>query len=276
MANFLVVRRSPNWRSYDLGETVGFLRRLNHIGAVNLERPWPETLIVEFAALWDEELSLSYAEFRARSKEIALDSALHTGARVIFLDQWEKDGGYPDLFALVRGGDNLVFTDDDDWLHPGVFDAVETSTGLGAYWNFVFTGHIESSEPGLAIAGKNILKRPATDHLFTNNYAVKGDLVRDIGVQSCIEHYVMQHSFDLLKDDFVRLDRYLSAANRGPCSSTSIQLNRPGLSSRADIRAYMERYSLAMEAIVTDADTDWIRPYVAQVQSLVRQALRPV
>lgn len=274
MPNYVIVRRSPNWRSYDLGETINFLRRLNSIGAVNLDRPWPERLIVDFAALWDAEFQLPFPEFRARSKEIAIDSALHTGARVVFLDQWERDGGHGDLAALFAKGDNLAFTDDDDWLHPRLFEFLEASEGLGAYWNFIFTGLVESPEPGLAIAGKNILKRPATDHLFTNSYAVKGETALDIGIENCIEHYVMQRSFDRLKQGFTHIDRYLSAANRGPCSTTSIQLNRPNLAERSDVRAYMERYGASMDAIVTDGDTDWIRPYLSQMRSLVRQTLR--
>lgn len=274
MANYLIIRRSPNWRSYDLAETASFLRGLNTLGALNLNRPWPEDLITSFAAMWDDAMALTFSEFRARAREVTMDCALHTGARLLFVDQWLEDGEYASLTNILKPNDNIVFTDDDDWMSPETFRHVETSNGLVSFWNFIFTGHIESREHDLPVVGTNILKRPATDHLFTNNHAIKGELLSLVGLKICMEHYSMQKVFEDVRSETRHIDRYLSAANRGLCSSTTIQLNQSIISSPPDVRALAYRYQASIEDIVTDSDTDWIQPYLKQIQGLLHEALR--
>ena len=62
--NLLILRASPDWNTFDLERSRGFLKSL-HL---------PEDLVIAFAALWDKHFKVDYRSVRAQLKTLALQT----------------------------------------------------------------------------------------------------------------------------------------------------------------------------------------------------------
>ena len=114
--NFIVVRHSPDWLSFDPEASRAFCVKCN----------LPEALIIDFMALWDAAVAVDYRQFRFRVKEIAQQNLASVEHAQIISDA--------DLRAMALAGkvacDALVvFVDDDDWLAPHLFARLRIRLG---------------------------------------------------------------------------------------------------------------------------------------------------
>src|SRR2546429_230354 len=108
--NYIVVRHSPDWLSFDIESSRIFLRSLGI----------KDSIVVDFAAIWDRTFAVDYRTFRQRIKDISTRNyAAVADATVLDLADFERRrGGERDL---------TIFVDDDDWLHGDVFNLIRTA-----------------------------------------------------------------------------------------------------------------------------------------------------
>src|SRR6516225_6315357 len=75
-ANYVVIRHSPDWLSFDSEASRAFCVKCN----------LPEALIIDFMALWDAAVAVDYRQFRFRVKEIAQQALVSVACAQIIGD----------------------------------------------------------------------------------------------------------------------------------------------------------------------------------------------
>jgi hypothetical protein len=240
--NFIVLRQSPDWLTFDLDATRSFCTR---VGV-------PENMIIDFVKQWDSTLNLDYRKFRHAMKQITLssiaacsDSALVSSA---------------DLRALNER-DLIYFTDDDDWVMPDLF-AVLHSYDIqdGFLWGSIRVG------PGPAV----VEKRAFSNTIYTNNYCVTGRVVRRLGLDAVFEHSGANNNFNSGLFAPTKIERYLSCANKHPCCTVNIK-HDPDF----DLCVGMARFLEQLSNPTFDEETSWARPYISELKRTVSAALQP-
>lgn len=204
MANFIVLRESPDWATFDLEQTRPFLR--SH----NLD----EDLVIAFARIWDATFRLDYCTVRARLKALTMDM-VHAvrGATLLTFEAFDP--------GAVTAGDRIVFQDDDDWPSPLLFETLDLSPHADGYrWGSLRIG----LDFDVTARGAGILsQRPISPFVYTNNYAVDGVALNRLGVDAFFDHGPANGAFG--SAGFVVADRteYLSCAVKHPCSTVAIK-----------------------------------------------------
>ena len=128
---FIVVRASPDWRSFDVELSRSFCRRVG----------LPETTIVDFVDLWDRTLRVRYRDFRFCAKEIAGSTlAAVANAQVVSHENFRA--------MSLEADDRIAFIDDDDWYAPNLFDLA--TNDHGARWGSIRLGQLFSPIPNKA------------------------------------------------------------------------------------------------------------------------------
>jgi hypothetical protein len=252
--NIIVRRSSPDWAHFDIEQSRQFLARIG----------LDETIIVDFAAIWDATFAIDYCRFRQRVKEIATRTlrAVRNAALVELADFKPRTCGDDDLIAFI---------DDDDWLHLDLFDAIRSgSSADGAIWGSVVVGDGFLGRKPDAVA--QIELRPIKRWVFTNNYAVTGRLLKRLAAGAVIEH---DHAHEaMLRGKFqpAIVRRYLSATNKHPCSILSAT-HHLQTDFRQDPRSVIaQRRSALAEARLT-VDTKWMAREVSDFLALYDQTL---
>jgi hypothetical protein len=234
--NLIVLRRSPDWRSFDLNDSRRFCSSIGR----------PEDLVIRFAEQWKSSHRLDYRQFRHEVKQIALASiATCRNATLVNLGDIHV--------ATLADNDLLYFTDDDDWVIPDLFailraEQIEDGFLWGSLWL------------GLRRLGESIfVKRDLDARVYTNNYCVAGGFVRRLGLAAVMEHFDAQNAFDANASRVRRLPRYLSCTNKHPCSTLMIEFGAPGLAEVAPLLADLR----------LDDESAWIAPYLARYSTIV-------
>ncbi|MFG1345907.1 hypothetical protein V5F59_13515 [Xanthobacter autotrophicus DSM 431] len=254
----VAVRYSPDWLGLTDDDTRTFLRR----------HGIDENLLVDFMALWDGALKVDYRSFRHELAGVSRASfAAVRGAEVI---------PHEVLRETKRAADDLiVFVDDDDWLSPGLFEALETACPHplnGIWWGSILVGpQFESYEA--ALREPIVALRPLKRIIYTNNYAVTGRALNWHGYGRLFEHYHADRRFRKFLLPPKKVPLYLSAASKHPCSTVAVQFLMAQPQFRADIRAYVARFADQLEEADIPAEYAWLREPVRQVEALVRRAL---
>jgi hypothetical protein len=268
-ANYIVIRHSPDWLSFDPEASRAFCVRCN----------LPEALIIDFMALWDAAIAVDYRQFRFRIKEIArqnLASVEH--ARII------SDA---DLRALALEGkvvrDALVvFVDDDDWLAPHLFARLREFASVGAgvdgfRWGSVRLGRDFNQGP-LAGADANFALHPTLTlrpidqrAIHTNNYAVSGAALGRLGIDAVCEHFDAS-GLDVGRFAPTTVAQYLSCANKHPASTWAAYLLLGSGEFRRDLRADIRRWAEGVMAVPLPVDLAWMAPPRDQLAALLADA----
>jgi hypothetical protein len=260
--NYIVLRASPDWLNFKLEETRAFCRRFK----------LPDNLIIDFAESWQRTFGMSYGEIRQEIKAITLSTIAATrDCRLAGVGELESPAD-DDLF---------VFTDDDDWTAPHLFEALRSAAPLedGFVWGSIFLGRYLVDAPGIgevrgvAAGSPALQKRALQNFLYTNNYAVTGRAVRRLGTGQIFEHDGAQQA--MAAGDFApaMVRSYLSATNKHPWSTMAIMHNSrsPGFLDR--LEAMLIAYARALDEVAVDADTRWVIPYLDRMKALTRQVL---
>src|SRR5580700_3455793 len=151
--NLLILRASPDWSTFDIERSRGFLRSLR----------LPEDLVIEFAALWDKHFKGDYRGVRAQLKTLALQTYDEVRqASLLRHEVWDGQG---------RPDGRVAFVDDDDWMSPSLFESLPATTSEedGARWGSLRVGRIFTPN---GCAEPPIQRRPLDRIVYTNNYAV--------------------------------------------------------------------------------------------------------
>src|SRR5580700_5222420 len=166
--NLLILRASPDWNTFDIELSRGFLRSL-HL---------PEDLVIEFAALWEKHFKVDYRSVRAQLKALALQTYDEVRqASLLRHEEW--DDGQP--------GGRVAFVDDDDWMSPSLFESLPSPTSGedGVRWGSLRVGRIFAPN---GHAEPPVQRRPLDRIVYTNNYAVTARALRRLGRAAVFEH----------------------------------------------------------------------------------------
>jgi hypothetical protein len=255
--NYVVLRNSPNWLSYDDQQSREFCARFE----------LPENTILDFISIWDAALDVDYRHFRHVMKDTAVANFRQVHGS-IFLE-------HADFRAIMPEPDDLVvFVDDDDWLAPDLFKCLRDASGNddGAKWGSIRVGPVFSHSPATQTHGV-LYARPLDQVLYTNNYAITGRALMRVGVEQLFEHRDAQRQFDVGAYSPKTVPQYLSAANKHPCSTMAALFFLDFEPFRRDPRAEISRFADALAQSSSEPNTPWIAEPVRKLHRLVDAAV---
>lgn len=254
----IAVRESPDWLGLTEDDTRRFLKR----------HGMREDLLVDFIGIWDHLMKVDYRAFRNEIAALSRENyAAVKGARVM---------PHQELRATTPAKDDLVvFVDDDDWLSPDLFldlDAACPKPFNGVYWGSILVGH-QFTTFQEALEKPIIELRPVERVIYTNNYAVTGRALNHNGYGRLFEHYHADRRFGKFWLPPKKVERYLTAASKHPCSTVTVKFFMQHPEFHADPRRVVARFADQLaEAEIPDA-YDWLRTPVRALEDLVRRAL---
>ncbi|QTN18891.1 hypothetical protein HZ989_11690 [Brevundimonas sp. AJA228-03] len=257
--NYVVLRRSPDWAHFDIEQTRVFLAAFPAID---------NDLIVKFAERWDAVMAMRYIDYRQAMKDLALSTARAVRrATFVTLD---------DLPHLdLHDDDRLYFTDDDDWVSPDLFERLEQlpSNGDGWLWNSVFVGKLFGDTPEEGPESRVVRERPASDTVYTNNYAVTGAAFRRLGAGALVEHTNAQLALDGGRFVPVRSGEYLSAANKHLCCTVCIHYNQASEAFQSDMAGAVRLILDELAVTELSPRISWLAGALQAFQEINRRAL---
>lgn len=254
--NYVVLRNSPNWLSYNDQQSRDFCARFS----------LPENTILDFISIWDSALDIDYRHFRHIMKDTALTNFKQVQDS-IFLEHAEFR-----TFTL-KHDDLIVFVDDDDWLAPDLFTRLREALhgDDGAKWGSIRVGpvfsHLREGRHGVFYA------RPIDHVLYTNNYAVTGSSVMRVGIEQLFEHRDAQRQFDVGAYRPKTIPLYLSAANKHPCSTMAALFFLSFEPFRREPRGEICRFADALAQPTPEPNVQWIAEPVRRLRGLVGEAV---
>ena len=219
-----------------------------------------EDYVFRLMQLWDETFSIGYFETRARLKAISTCNLLSV-SDVEFVPY----GGYkniPDKRAFY------LFMDDDDWAGPDlgiVLGAQSPDAHNALLWRAVNIGGPQQEFPAF-VWGLN-------GRCMTNNYAIGSEWLNYLQRL----HEVSQHSVaaaTLVKmSDVVQLDAAITASNKSPCSSVSLDRGLGGILSSEKLARLVNDYLEQMAALSPEHlhIAQWVMPLAAETAALFRE-----
>jgi hypothetical protein len=254
--NLLILRASPDWNTFDIECSRGFLRSLC----------LPEDLVVEFAALWDKHFKVDYRGVRAQLKTLALQTYDEVRqASLLRCEEWD-DTGQPD--------GRVAFVDDDDWMSPSLFESLPATTPGedGVRWGSLRLGRIFAPN---GYAEPPIQRRALDRIVYTNNYAVTARALARFGRAAFFAHDAAQKSFD--RDDLALITskEYLSCAVKHPCCTMSANYLMSLDEFRSDPRREMSSFMESIYAVPLDGMEEWLRKPFVQFRRVMTDAVRP-
>ncbi len=220
----IVVRQSPNWSlGFDPSEFERLTRR-------------PPGSVADLVRLWDETFRVSFSEIRQHMKDIARDSLLAVGVRILDFAAYLDHSPQPSAFYL--------FTDDDDWFAPNIIERLrgQERQQLMIWGSVRFRGSFEFRE--------------IEKFCYTNNYAVRGRLIPEkarrlklLGHGSASK-LASRHRVTIVPE-------YLSVTNKHPASVNMMSEALKGDGLVKSVRRYLRQGPVPQECA-------WASTYAAR------------
>lgn len=266
--NVIVERQSPDWGSQTFNSKVAsalIARRLRG-GTPQEEAFGSQTLALH--DLWARCFTVSFAVCRLFLKEIAHE----TWQKVNDCNGIFSEQQHGTVSASVLGGSGLVlFTDDDDWYSPNVFERIaEANVSSNVHcilWNRVrFNGNI-SNTPIVP-----------TDQFplwaYTNNYAVRTNVfAAGSSVGSVMHHGLANRMVEQQTWEICILPHAgLSVTNKSPCSWNSLNQAATSPDPAKHLVGLVERY--ARSSFELEIGSRWALPHIRACQTFFREVLR--
>lgn len=248
---FIVIRKSPNWLTYDSEMSRQFCRENN----------FPETLIIEYIDIWDRILKVDYRQFRHALQAIAKENF----SRVLN----SETVSYQDMLD-IDANDLVAFTDDDDWFAPDLFSNRGNVHGLK--WSSIRIGRIFSADFAYGTEAPFSF-RPPSSTIYTNTYYVTGQIIRVLGIDSLFEHTSADRAFYNKSFRPQETVNYLSCANKSPASALSalfLMSFRPFIESP---EAEFLKLRDHIEMLETPNDFQWLRTPIEEYKKLIRETI---
>lgn len=220
----------------------------------------PDDYVFRLMQLWDETFSVGYFETRARLKAISTSnlSAL-PGVEFIPYDNYRN---IPDKRAFY------LFMDDDDWAGPtlgAVLGAQSPDAHKALLWRAANIGSPQQEYP-VFVWGLN-------GRCMTNNYAVSSVWLNHLArLPDVVQHSTATRTLAAV-GEIVQLDAALTASNKSPCSSVSLDRGLQGDLSPEKLAALVEDYLARMATRLPEHmwAAPWIEPLVAETVALFRE-----
>jgi hypothetical protein len=254
--NLLILRASPDWNTFDIELSRGFLRSLR----------LPEDLVIAFAALWNKHFKMDYCSVRAQLKTLALQTYDEVRqASLLRHGEWDGKG---------QPGGRVAFVDDDDWMSPSLFESLPATTSGedGVRWGSLRVGRIFAPN---GHAGPPIQRRPLDRIVYTNNYAVTAPALARLGPAAFFAHDAAQKSFDRADFTLVASEKYLSCAVKHPCCTMSANYLMSLDDFRSDPRREMSAFMESVVAVPLESMEEWLQKPFAQFRQVMTDAVRP-
>jgi hypothetical protein len=267
--NYIVVRHSPDWLSFDPEASRAFCAKSK----------LPEALIVDFVSVWDAAVAVDYRKFRSTIKEIAQQTLVSVEhARII------SDGA---LRALSLAGkvptDALVvFVDDDDWLAPHLFERLREFASVeadvdGFRWGSVLLGRdykwTLDADANFALHPTVTLRPIDQSTIYTNNYAVSGATLRRLGIDAVCEDFDAHAEVDAGRFAPANIAQYLSCSNKHPASTLSAHFLVGSEEFRRDLRADIRRWAEGVTSVPLPVDLAWMAGPRERLAALMADAV---
>jgi hypothetical protein len=217
----------------------------------------PEDYVYRLMQLWDETFAIGYFETRARLKAISTRnlSSLN-GVEFVPYDGYRN---IPDKRAFY------LFMDDDDWagsdLGP-VLSAQSPEEHNALLWRAVNIGSPQQEFPAF-VWGLN-------GRCMTNNYAVSSMCLDHLSrLDSFVQHYTASLTLAAMAKP-VQLDVAITASNKSPCSSVSLDRGLNGDFSPEKLAGLVEDYLARMKTLLPEHIwmAQWVVPLVAETVAL--------
>lgn len=188
----------------------------------------PADYVFRLMQLWNKTFSVDYFHARAELKAIALRNVQVSDAVFIPYQNYKN---IPDQNGFY------VFLDDDDWVAPDIAAvlAAESPEGNAALlWRTISVGSPQQEHP-VFIWGLN-------GRCMTNNYAVSGVWLDHLKkVEQVVQHSVAERTLAFLPN-IKQLDVAVSASNKSPCSSVSLERGLQGDLSSENLARLVDEY----------------------------------
>lgn len=220
----------------------------------------PEDYVFRLMQLWDETFAIGYFETRARLKAISTRNLLSVNS-VEFIS-YDGYKNIPDRHAFY------LFMDDDDWAGPDlgtVLSAQSPDAHKALLWRAVNIGGPQQEFP-VFVWGLN-------GRCMTNNYAVSSVWLDHLSrLDSVIQHYTASLTLARLEKP-VQLDVALTASNKSPCSSVSLDRGLDGDLSPAKLAALVDDYLARMATLLPEhmQRIQWALPLLEETVALFRE-----
>lgn len=266
---YIVLRQSPDWpaQTYaDLEKTREFCRMIGR----------REDLIIDLVKLWDRTFGTSFFAVRQIMKEISLENfRAVTGASFARLDC---------VRALLRPDAFYLFTDDDDWYHPGIAQAlqgIDPRKCAAVHWDSaVFSKGMAFLRDGMfwsnnyAVSGGYLLQRKQNLEIVSQHFRADGAfrarvraLHRRTGYRTLLQH-LFAPGYRIIR----HVEGCLSVENKHPASTVVLEQigdSPSGERLRALIREIME----ANHSARIPAECRWMQPLAGRVYELCERLL---
>jgi hypothetical protein len=220
----------------------------------------PEDYVFRLMQLWDETFGVGYFETRARLKAISTRN-LSSLAGVEFVP-YDGYRNIPDRRGFY------LFMDDDDWagaeLGP-VLGAQNPDEHEVLLWRAVNIGSPQQEFPAF-VWGLN-------GRCMTNNYACSSVWLDHLSrLDSVIQHYTASLTLANMAKP-VQLDVALTASNKSPCSSVSLDRGLDGDLSPEKLAGLVDDYLARMATLLPEHMwmAQWVAPLVAETVALFQE-----
>ena len=250
----IVIRQSPDWRNTPHNELIAMSRTFCR--SVSAATGFPENFIADIVRVWDATFKRPFFDVRAVLKDIAQENLAHVArARRSTLER----------SAHAREA-LIVPIDDDDWLRPDLFDALQPHMQDDA------DGYVY----GNALCDSGVTLRALDGGCYTNNYAVTGKFLASAPdrLNRVYQHWDANGAF--LQPSFRRVDvaLYLSATNKHPASAMKL---KDGLGieppTANQLGRLIEAYIDESARSVVPAEAEWVAAYRPRVRSVFTSLL---
>jgi hypothetical protein len=220
----------------------------------------PDDYVFRLMQLWDDTFALGYFETRARLKAISTRN-LSSLSGVEFIP-FEGYRNIPDRQGFY------LFMDDDDWAGPelgSVLAAQSTESHSALLWRAANVGSPQQEFP-VFVWGLN-------GRCMTNNYAVSSVWLNHLQkLDTVVQHALAAKTLAGLHD-VIQLDVAITASNKSPCSSVSLDRGLQGDFSSVKLVALVDDYLTRMATLLPEHMwmAQWVAPLVAEVMHLFQQ-----
>lgn len=244
---YLVERQTVDWLALD--------DRTFYAQSVEFCRLWgkPDDFIWRLKQLWDATFGVSYCQTRAQLKDLAHANWQQAcGLECIYFDHYQN---VPRVLQGESSDAWYVFVDDDDWVSPEIALQLQ---------------HVQLNSDAVLWRATNIGSPQQQDTVFTwglngrvmtNNYAVHGSWLwqADSRFVDVVQHHSAYHCLNAMQ--VPQLDLALTASNKSPISSVSLERGLQGELTREKLIGLIAAYCDKMSAI--DPKSCWMTPWLA-------------
>ena len=219
----------------------------------------PTDYVFRLMQLWNATLSVDYFQTRAALKGIAEKNLAETDAQII---PYQGYNNIPDTNGFY------VFLDDDDWVAPDIAAILSLQSPAqqkALLWRTISIGSPQQEHP-VFVWGLN-------GRCMTNNYAVSGVWLDHLKKINQVAQHAEAEKTLASFAGVEQLDAALTASNKSPCSSVSLDRGLQGDFSSEKLASLVEAYLQKMATLTPEHlwMGEWSAPWIAQTVALFRR-----